>query len=105
MTDNPTTSRYTQISVQVKYPYLPPDIVLTQSPEWLSGNRNLIGNWITQPTDTILYHKQFLTVPQAFTEIGNQAQDAMVYLAAPLVRHICYTTVLCANLDYARIPS
>ncbi|KIP05603.1 hypothetical protein PHLGIDRAFT_108072, partial [Phlebiopsis gigantea 11061_1 CR5-6] len=62
------------------------------SAEWLSGDRGLSGNWVTEPTDTILYHKQFLVTPQAFTEMGNQAQDATVYLAALLDTKLTYQT-------------
>ena len=53
--------------------------------EWLSGNRGDSGNWATQPTDTILYHRTFLTTPRAYTEIANQAEDGSVYLATLLV--------------------
>ena len=53
--------------------------------EWLSGNREDSGNWATQETDTILYHRTFLETPRAYTEIANQAEDGSVYFATRLV--------------------
>ena len=43
-------------------------------------------NWQTVPTGTIVYHQEFLTTPQGYTEVANQAEDATVYYAALQVR-------------------
>ncbi|KAJ3538099.1 hypothetical protein NM688_g6567 [Phlebia brevispora] len=53
--------------------------------EWASGDRSLSVQWLNQTTDTILYHQVSLQNPQSLIENANQAQDAIVFHATPIV--------------------
>lgn len=43
------------------------------------------SDWSTEHDDDVVFHKLFLTTPQPFTEIANQAQDVTVYLGSLIV--------------------
>lgn len=62
--------------------------------EWASGDRSLSVQWLNQTTDTILYHQVSLQNPQSLTENANQAQDAIVFYATPIVRRSPISTFL-----------
>lgn len=42
-------------------------------------------DWLTNPTDTVLYHQIFLATQEAFTENGDEALDSSVIFGTLLV--------------------
>lgn len=61
------------------------------SPEWCSGNRTDIVTWSTNTTQDSIFHTIQLQQLQPFTEISQQAQDAVVYFAMPIGPNVTAT--------------
>ncbi|GJE95235.1 DUF5127 and DUF4965 domain-containing protein [Phanerochaete sordida] len=60
--------------------------------EWLSGDRSAEADWNTTATDSMVYHRSFLSSPRSLFERSDQATDGTLYFAAMLGENTTYVT-------------
>ena len=70
---------------------------------WLSGNEGDSMTWVTQKTETVIYHQTSLQSPVPFGESRGQALDGTVYYAMLSVRAISYF-IRSVELTIFRVP-